>query len=298
MQPSRRTRSPHTTICTPQTWRRIPNVPRPYMPAYQAGEATMMGRSHAASGAVVGLALAPALGLDTTEAVPFAVAVAGYAIFPDLDCGGATASRLLGPATKALSWLVCRLSALVYRITRTDTSSSSAGTHRHLTHTVLFALAMGALAWSTALASPWVVAGWLAFGVLSAGAALSDLAALVAAAAAAIPLATSSDPLAALADMQPWVGIAVGLGCVVHLAGDGITVSGIPALWPLPIGGKPWHELHLLPRGFRLHTGHKVETWLLYPAFLAGCLLLAWPLLEGHLPPGITDTVTHVAAQL
>src|SRR5699024_12313116 len=158
MQPSRRTRSPHTTICTPQTWRRMPNVPRPYMPAYQAGEATMVGRSHAASGAVVGLALAPALGLDTSEAVPFAVAVAGYAIFPDLDCGGATASKLLGPLTSALSWLVCRLSAMVYRATRTDTGSTSAGTHRHLTHTIAFAVGMGLLAWCSAPASPWVVA--------------------------------------------------------------------------------------------------------------------------------------------
>lgn len=240
----------------------------------------MMGRSHAASGAVVGLALAPALGLDTAEAVPFAVAVAGYAIFPDLDCGGATASKLLGPVTGALSWLVCRLSAVVYRATRTDHSGQSAGTHRHLTHTVAFAVGMGALAWSTALASPWVVAAWLAFGVLSAGAALSDLAALVAAAAAAIPLAASSNPLAALGDMQPWVGLAVGLGCLVHLAGDGITVSGIPALWPISIGGNTWHDVHLLPRGFRLHTGKRLESWLLYPLFLAGAVLLCWPLAD------------------
>ena len=253
----------------------------------------MMGRSHAASGAVVGLALAPALGLDTTEAVPFAVAVAGYSIFPDLDCGGATASKLLGPLTGALSWLVCRLSAMVYRATRTDHRSTSAGTHRHLTHTVLFALGMGLLAWSTALASPWVVAGWLTFGVLSAGAALSDLAALVAAAAAAIPLAASTNPLAALGDMQPWVGLAVGLGCLVHLVGDGITVSGIPALWPVPIGGKTWHDLHLLPRGWRLHTGHKVENWLLYPAFVAGAALLAWPALQPVLEP-LTHTLPTV----
>src|SRR5699024_6590049 len=96
---------------------------------------SMMGRSHAASGAVVGLALAPVLSLGTSEAIPFAVAVAGYAIFPDLDCGGATASKLLGPVTKTLSWLVCRLSALIYQVTRTDHSGQSAGTHRHLTHT-------------------------------------------------------------------------------------------------------------------------------------------------------------------
>src|SRR5699024_2541199 len=151
-----------------------------------------------------------------------------------------------------------------------------------------FPVGMGALAWSAALASPWVVAAWLAFGVLSAGAALSDLAALVAAAAAALPLAASSNPLSALSDMQPWVGLAVGVGCLVHLAGDGITVSGIPALWPIPIGGKTWHDLHLLPRGFRLHTGKRVESWLLYPAFLAATVALCWPLAEPLL-----DTLTH-----
>src|SRR5699024_1751089 len=141
--PSRRARTQH-----PSHRRETSSVSRS-----PGGGAGMMGRSHAASGAVAGLALAPALGLDTTvEAIPFAVAVAGYAIFPDVDCGGATPSRLRGPVTGALSWLICRLSAVVYRVTRTEHSSTSAGTHRHLTHTVVFALGMGALAWSTALA--------------------------------------------------------------------------------------------------------------------------------------------------
>src|SRR5699024_464649 len=146
--PSRRARTQH-----PSHRRETSSVSRS-----PGGGAGMMGRSHAASGAVVGLALAPALGLDTTETIPFAVAVAGYAIFPDLDCGGATASKLLGPLTSALSWLVCRLSAMVYRATRTDTGSTSAGTHRHLTHTIAFAVGMGLLAWCSAPASPWVVA--------------------------------------------------------------------------------------------------------------------------------------------
>ena len=246
----------------------------------------MMGRSHAASGAVVGLALAPALGLaNLVEAIPFAVVVAGYSIFPDLDCGGATASRLLGPVTRAMSWLVQRFSAVVYRITRTDTSSESAGTHRHLTHTVVFAVGLGALAWATSLASPWVVAAWLVFGVLSAGAALSGLAAVVAAAAAVVPLASSGSVETVFADMQPWTGIAVGVGCLVHLVGDGITVSGIPALWPIPIGGRTWHDLHLLPHPIQLHTGRRVENRLLYPLFLIAALVLCWPLAE----PLLTD---------
>lgn len=250
-----------------------------------------MGRSHAASGAVVGLALAPALGLGTlVEAIPFAVVVAGYSIFPDLDCGGATASRLLGPVTKVMSWLVRKFSAVVYRITRTDHSSQSAGTHRHLTHTVLFGVGLGALAWATSQASPWVVAAWLVFGVLSAGAALSGVAALVAAAAAVVPLAASGSVATVLTDMQPWTGIAVGVGCLVHLVGDGITVSGIPALWPIPVGGKTWHDLHLLPHPFQLHTGKRVENRLLYPLFLVGALVLCWPLAEPLLA-NLTDTL-------
>jgi len=241
----------------------------------------MMGRSHAASGAVVGLALAPVLGLGTlVEAIPFAVVVSGYSIFPDLDCGGATASRLLGPVTRLMSWVVQKFSGAVYRITRTDHSSDSAGTHRHLTHTLLFAVGLGMLAWATSLASPWVVAAWLVFGVLSAGAALSGLAAFVAAAAAVVPLLSSGSVEAVFADMQPWTGIAVGVGCLVHLVGDGITVSGIPALWPLPVGGRTWHDLHLLPHPFQLHTGKRVENRLLYPLFLAGALILCWPLAQ------------------
>jgi hypothetical protein len=107
---------------------------------------------------IVGFGLAAAAGLPPAEAVLVAVII-GYAPAPDLDCSGATASRLLGPVTQLLSCLLTRLSAGTFRCTRTAHDRRSAGTHRHLSHTVLFAVILGALAQWTSGLSPWAVAG-------------------------------------------------------------------------------------------------------------------------------------------
>ena len=66
----------------------------------------MMGRTHALTGWCAGLALAPAVGAGSVhKAVIFAATTAGFALLPDLDHPGASASRLLGWLTGALSWL-------------------------------------------------------------------------------------------------------------------------------------------------------------------------------------------------
>lgn len=233
-----------------------------------------MGRSHALSGAAVGLWVAPLAGLtDIAAAVPFATVVAGYAIAPDIDCGGATVSRLLGPVTKLLSKLCVAGSKRIYAATATerDDHSASAGGHRGVTHLIVTALLLGLLAGLTSLASPWVVAGWAGFGLLAAATALGDWVFLAGGAAFTVPLvADGLAPVQALAAMQPWLGPAVTLGMLTHLAGDDVTVTGLPLLAPLvKIQGQRWHDLHLLPAGFRLHTGRKVENLLVLPAFAA-----------------------------
>lgn len=232
----------------------------------------MMGRSHALSGAAVGLWVAPLAGLgDLAAAVPFATIVAGYAIAPDIDCGWATVSRLLGPVTKLLSKLCVAGSKRLYRATATehDDHSKTAGGHRGVTHLLATALLLGLLAEGTSLASPWVVAGWAAFGLLAASAALGNWILLAGGAGFAVPLVIDGlAPVEALAAMQPWLGPAVTLGMLVHLAGDDVTVTGLPLLAPLvKIQGQRWHDLHLLPDGFRLHTGKRAETYLVFPAF-------------------------------
>src|SRR5690606_40666834 len=67
----------------------------------------MMGRTHALTGWCAGLAVAPAVGITTlSQALVFAATTAGYALLPDLDHPGARASKLLGPVTGGLSWLL------------------------------------------------------------------------------------------------------------------------------------------------------------------------------------------------
>lgn len=256
----------------------------------------MMGRTHAMSGAAAGLALAPVVGLDSViTAAPFAATVAGYALVPDLDCHGAVASRLLGPFTGGLSRLLRWCSVRLYQATRgpEDEGGPKHGGHRHMTHCLLFVLLLGGLAAGTSLLSPWVVAGWLAFGVLAAASALGDWLLLIGGAAAALPTVLGhAAPVAVLAEMQGWVGIAVGVGCLVHVLGDMATVSGVPVLFPVPIRGETWQELHLLPRGFRLHTGKKVEQLLVFPGFVLAAAAAA--LLMPDVRPHVLDLINHV----
>lgn len=255
----------------------------------------MMAPCHALSGAAAGLAVAPLVGLGPLTASLFAVVVAGYALVPDLDCHGATASRLLGPVTGAISRVLSWCSVRLYQLTRgpDDEGGDQHGGHRHMTHCLLFALLTGALAAGTSLASPWVVAGWVAFGVLAAASALGDWLLAAAGLSTAVPLLIQqTPPLALLTEMQGWIGLAVGIGCVVHQLGDAITVTGVPLLFPLPIAGETWQELHLLPKGLRLHTGKKVENLLVFPA-----LALATSVAAALLIPGVSAHLTELAGQ-
>jgi inner membrane protein len=49
------------------------------------------------------------------------------------------------------------------------------------------------------------------------------------------------------------VGLAFGLGYLSHVLADGLTVGGVPLLWPKK------EKIHLLPRGLRIRTAGTVE---------------------------------------
>jgi membrane-bound metal-dependent hydrolase YbcI (DUF457 family) len=94
----------------------------------------MMGRTHAATGAVLYLAGQPLLDMwgvaPTTPGVLIAgtVAAAGAALLPDLDTTESTASHAVGPVTQLVAKIVGKVS----------------GGHRHITHSILgVALAVG-----------------------------------------------------------------------------------------------------------------------------------------------------------
>jgi membrane-bound metal-dependent hydrolase YbcI (DUF457 family) len=243
----------------------------------------MLGVSHATSGAAAGLALAHAApGLvDVTsprDAYAFAAVCAGYAMLPDLDHPQSAATRRFSWASVVASRVVRPASWAVFQITRTDHDRGT-GTHRGLTHTVLFAAALG---WgvNAAVAHGGVLALWV---VVFVGTALAVKGidhlipgppSLLAAAAlawlcAGIPPWEIGSP----AGHVPWVGAAVTLGMLVHCCGDALTESGCPLWAPLKIKGRRWYPVRP-PRLLRFRTGGPAE-WVILCGLTAVAVWLA-----------------------
>ena len=262
----------------------------------------MMGRTHAATGVLAGLLLGPAIGLQgLAEIGPFAATCAGYALLPDLDHPGSTVTRKLGPITGAASAGLRALSAALYRATKGPMDERCDGTHRHATHTILFATLVGAACWaSTAAWGGWVVLVWLAFGLVLAYDRLGKLMLVPFGVAAASWLPQVDSPtgfgaaaLAAFDESVGWLGIAVAAGCVVHCLGDAITEAGCPFLFPVPIAGETWYELRP-PRWLRIHTGKRVENWLVFPLVVLACLAATPGVWEHLVAPGSAPIAVSV----
>jgi membrane-bound metal-dependent hydrolase YbcI (DUF457 family) len=136
------------------------------------------------------------------------------------------------------------------------------GGHRHGTHSAVGVAAFTAVAWLACLSrQTWP--GRIALGVIL-----------------AVGLTSAMDALR--------VGGHAGnlLGC----AGDMLTVSGCPLLWPGTM-----REYHLLPGGLRFTTGKMAEHWVVTPLLMAALAFLAWrdasgqvAILHAHLTGGIT----------
>ncbi|GAA3878286.1 metal-dependent hydrolase [Saccharothrix violaceirubra] len=240
----------------------------------------MLGSTHALTGWCAGLALAPLLGAHGLgQAVTVAAVTAGSALLPDLDHPGSRASRFAAPVTRLLSRIVQGLSGLAYRATRGPRDEDLDGTHRHLTHTLAFAILVGAATtWWVSSSGTWAAVVVLAVAVLLAVDALGDW---VAAAVVTVWLVWvgRGDPGAELAAITGWLGIAVGVGCLVHCLGDAMTISGCPILWPVPILGETWYELGP-PPWWRFRTGGRVELWVVWPVCVVAAVLLlpgVWP---------------------
>lgn len=228
-----------------------------------------MGKSHATCGLISGVGLAAVVPSAPWPIRALIVVTAGGAsLLPDLDHPSATAARSLGVVTKVIAHAVDHASLTLYYATALpgDSPNRESG-HRLGTHTVPFCLLAGGLVALLGLVSPIAVAlavallaGLLAHGIKVAGGGLFCLAGLVS------WWVFSHDP------GWSWlVSLAVTIGCLVHLWGDWLTVSGLPLLWPLQSQGKRWRLVHA-PATFT--AGSPEETavrWLLlYP-----CLALA-----------------------
>src|SRR5581483_3059130 len=105
----------------------------------------MIGRHHFESGAITGGLMC------STAHVPllFCPVVIGMVMFfslvPDIDCPGSTVTESLPLIGKPISWFVRRLSHAVYVATKGPRDEDWEGTHRHLSHTIVFAIFIGLL---------------------------------------------------------------------------------------------------------------------------------------------------------
>ncbi|MFI6322177.1 metal-dependent hydrolase [Nonomuraea sp. NPDC050556] len=239
----------------------------------------MMGHTHAMTGAVAWLGLAPALSvlpllnessryietgimataMAPTELVAGAIVCAGAAMLPDLDHPSATIAQTFGPVTWVLSKIVAWLS----------------GGHRGMTHSLVFAVAMGFGAhW---LASTYPI-GRDIMVVLLIGLALRAIGIGIPGnklGSAMINVGITTGLFVVFRSMEvgyAWLGMAVGMGCLIHVVGDCMTERGCPVLWPF---AQRW----VLPWKIGIKTGKKFEQKILAPILSVVIIgLLFWRL--------------------
>lgn len=253
----------------------------------------MMGPSHALSGAAVWLAGSWALDhFAGYEQSPLAIAVgtavcAGGALFPDLDLsgkvtrnkGGATVARTFGVVSLFVAEVMEKISLGVYHATKLSKDPDRENGHRTLTHTLPFTVLVG---WGTtalcAAYGKWAVIGILFFMIGLALRGLFDewaeragwvLVTLVSFAAAYFTFLTLPGDRG-----YPLLGLAVGVGCFVHIMGDIITSAGVPLLWPIPTGRRMWRMIGI-PNSIAVEVGGKVEVIVLRSAFTVVSVLSA-----------------------
>lgn len=242
----------------------------------------VMGPTHATSGAVAWLVGAGAVtsvmsySQTPAEFAVYTAVCAGSALLPDLDVsgsvfrnrGGATAARVFGVVSLFFAECVEKLSLGIYRLTRADRDPPRRNGHRTFTHTLAFGILLGVLVsllvasfgkpvvlivlfFTVALAIRGLMADW----VRRNGWLVTTLASV-----AVTVLAFYLLP----PDGYPLLGVAVGMGCVVHLAGDMITHHGCPVLWPIKIRGRRWYMV-TTPRSMSVRAGGGFERAVLLP---------------------------------
>ncbi|HLU44412.1 MAG TPA: metal-dependent hydrolase [Natronosporangium sp.] len=256
----------------------------------------VMGPTHATSGAVAWLVAGgvttAAFGYSQSpaELAVYTTVCAGAALLPDLDVsgrvfrnrGGATAARVFGVVSLFVAECVEKLSLGIYLLTRSRKDPRRRNGHRTFTHTLVFAVLLGALlsflvskfGKPVMLATLFVTIGLAIRGVMAEW--VKKRGWLV---TTVLSLVVTVFAFAVLpADGYPLLGVAVGMGCLVHILGDMITRHGCPLLWPIRIKGRNWYMISL-PDRYAIRAGGKFERTVLLPGLtVVACLAALWQL--------------------
>jgi len=255
-----------------------------------------MGPSHALSGAAVWLAGSWALDhFAGYGQSPLAIGVgtavcAGGALLPDLDLsgrvtrnqGGATVARTFGVVSLFVAEVIEKMSLGVYMATKLSHDPHRENGHRTLTHTLPFAALVG---WgTTALCAHFGKWAVVVIVFLMAGLALRGLFDKWAERAGWLIVTIVAGVIAFFTGVNlpgdrgyPMLGLAVGVGCFVHLLGDIITKAGVPILWPIPLGRRTWRMVGI-PNGIAVKVGGPGEVVVLRTLFTIVALLAVFGL--------------------
>lgn len=254
----------------------------------------MMGPSHALSGAAAWLSgslILEQFGLFHQTPLQLAVGTAmcaGGALVPDLDMsgkvtankGGATVARTFGVISLFVAECVEKLSLGIYNLTRRSGDPRRHNGHRTFTHTILFNVLLGA--GTTALCVRY--GKWAVIGVLfiTFAMALRGLFENWAKRAGWLIVTLASAGAATWVYQQlpggrgyPALGVAIGVGGIVHLLGDLLTDHGCPLFWPIPIARRKMWRCVGVPDAVAVEVGGKVEVLVLRTVFIAVSVIAA-----------------------
>ncbi|MBO0871336.1 MAG: metal-dependent hydrolase [Micromonosporaceae bacterium] len=251
----------------------------------------MMGPSHALSGAATWLVGSLALShFANYHQSPVSLAVgtamcAGGALLPDLDLsgrvtrdeGGATVAHTFGVVSLFLAECIEKLSLGIYDLTRMRDDPHRDNGHRTFTHTLPFNIGVGYGVFELCLhfGKPAVI-GVLFFTFAMALRGLfqswSKRAGWVIVTLVAAAGAWGAFERLAAGRGYPVLGIALGVGGLVHLLGDMVTSHGCPVLWPLPTGRRMWRCIGV-PDAIAVKVGGKVERLVVRPVFAVASVL-------------------------
>jgi membrane-bound metal-dependent hydrolase YbcI (DUF457 family) len=243
----------------------------------------VMGPTHAMSGAALWLAgsavASAAFGIDQTasELAVGTIACAGAALYPDIDCagrvtenkGGSTVARSFGVVSLFLAECVERLCFWFYLLTKSKKDKKRNNGHRLFTHTAVHAGIVG-------VGTGLLAANFGKFAVIAilfflTGLAVRGLMNSIAekygwVVTTGISLAVAYGMYHLLDPNRSYwlLGLAMGIGCFIHILGDMITKMGSPLFFPIPIQKKRWREIGL-PDKIALRAGGKAENKILLP---------------------------------
>jgi len=267
----------------------------------------MMGPSHALSGAAAWLGgsfLADQFLDYHQHPVQLAVGTAmcaGGALLPDLDMsgavlrnkGGATVAHTFGVVSLFVAECLEKLSLGIYDLTRTRHDPHLHNGHRTFTHTLPFNVLVGFGVFELCLhfGKPAVISLlFVTFAMALRGLFVqwSHRAGFVIVTISAAAAAFWAFERLPGGRGYPVLGIALGVGGIVHLLGDMLTPHGCPVLWPIPTGRRMWRNIGL-PDKISVEVGGKVEVFALRGAFIvisvaAGLGLIAPQVLERYYP--------------